>query len=292
MAGMVVGLMVFLTHTVRQVTDGNRVIARNFYGVLRVVDPDDPAAEGATRSLANGMINHGEQFLDPHRAMTPTTYYGPQSGIGLAIREAQGRSPRATVHVGVIGLGTGTLAAYGRAGDVYEFYDINPLVIELARTQFTFLSGSKAAVAVVAGDARLSLERQPPQGFDVLAVDAFSGDAIPVHLLTKEAFALYVRHLKPGGVLAVHVSNRYLALAPVVAQGARTLGLDARVVNSGSDESDDTSDAEWVLVSARPAFFRSPLLKEAAAIPDRPGLRAWTDDYSNLYSILKKPGEG
>ncbi len=288
MAALTVGLMVFLTHTVKQITDGNRVIARNFYGVLRVVDPDDPAALGATRSLANGMINHGEQFLDPKRAMTPTTYYGPQSGIGMAIKEAQAHGP---VHVGVIGLGTGTIAAYGRAGDAYEFYDINPLVITLARTQFTFLSGSKAAVSVVAGDARLSLERQPPQGFDVLAVDAFSGDAIPVHLLTKEAFALYFRHLKPGGVLAVHVSNRYLALAPVVASDARALGMEARVVSSGSDEADDTSDAEWVLVSARPAFFRSPLLAAATVPETRPGLRAWTDDYSNLYSILKKPGE-
>ena len=288
MAGLTVGLMVFLTHTVRQITDGNRVIARNFYGVLRVVDPDDPTVQGATRSLANGMINHGEQFLDPKRAMTPTTYYGPQSGVGLAIKEAQARGP---VHVGVIGLGTGTIAAYGRPGDVYEFYDINPLVITLARTQFTFLSGSKAAVSVVAGDARLSLEGQTPQGFDVLAVDAFSGDAIPVHLLTKEAFALYFRHLKPGGVLAVHVSNRYLALAPVVAADARTVGMEARVISSGSDESDDTSDAEWVLVSTRPAFFRSPLLKAATVPETRPGLRAWTDDYSNLYSILKKPGE-
>lgn len=286
MAGLTVGLMAFLTHTVRQVTDGNRVVARNFYGVLRVVDPDDPAAEGATRSLANGMINHGEQFLDPSRAMTPTTYYGAGSGIGLAIKEAQGPGPE---RVGVIGLGTGTLAAYGRPGDFYEFYDINPLVIRLARTQFTFLSRSRAAITVIHGDARLSLERQPPQGFDVLAVDAFSGDAIPVHLLTKEAFALYFRHLKPGGVLAVHVSNRYLALSPVVAQGARALGLEARTVSSGADESEDTADAEWVLVSARPDFFRSPLLKDAAAAPEtRPGLRAWTDDYSNLYSILKK----
>ncbi len=288
MAGLTVGLMAFLTHTVRQATDGNRVVARNFYGVLRVVDPDDPAAEGATRSLANGMINHGEQFLDRSRAMTPTTYYGPQSGIGLAIKEAQGRGPE---HVGVIGLGTGTLAAYGRPGDAYEFYDINPLVVQLARTQFTFLSRSKAAVSVVPGDARLSLERQPPQGFDVLAVDAFSGDAIPVHLLTKEAFALYFRHLKPGGVLAVHVSNRYLALSPVVALDARALGLDARVVSSSADESNDTADAEWLLVSARPDFFRSPLLKGATMPETRPGLRAWTDDYSNLYSILKKAGE-
>lgn len=288
MAALTVGLMAFLIHTVRQVTDGNRVVARNFYGVLRVVDPDDPAAQGATRSLANGMINHGEQFLDPSRAMTPTTYYGPQSGIGLAIKEAQGPGPE---RVGVIGLGTGTLATYGRPGDAYEFYDINPLVVRLARTQFTFLSGSKATISVVPGDARLSLERQPPQGFDVLAVDAFSGDAIPVHLLTKEAFALYLRHLKPGGVLAVHVSNRYLALSPVVARDARALGLEARVVSSAADETDDTADAEWVLVSARPDFFRSPLLKEATMPETRPALRAWTDDYSNLYSILKKPGE-
>ena len=286
MAALMGGLMLFLNHTAREVTDGNRVVARNFYGVLRVVDPDDPAAEGATRSLANGQINHGEQFLDPKRAMIPTTYYGSQSGIGLAIKEAQGRGPS---RVGVIGLGTGTIAAYGRAGDAYEFYDINPLVIKLARTQFTFLSGSKAAVSVVPGDARLALERQPPQGFDVLAVDAFSGDAIPVHLLTREAFTLYFRHLKPGGVLAVHVSNRYLALAPVVAQGAAGLGMQARVVSSGSDEASDASDAEWVLVSARPAFFRSPLLSAATVPETRPGLRPWTDDYSNLYSILKKP---
>jgi len=294
MAALTVGLMVFLHHTVRQVTDGNRVMARNFYGVLRVVDPDDPAAQGATRSLANGMINHGEQFLDPARARTPTTYYGRESGIGLAIREAQGRGPivRGPVRVGVIGLGTGTLAAYGRRGDFYEFYDINPLVIQLARTQFTFLSGTPAQTTVVPGDARLSLERQPPQGFDVLAVDAFSGDAIPVHLLTREAFALYLRHLKPGGVLAVHVSNRYLALQPVVAQGAQALGLETQVVSSGDNDADDTSAAEWVLVSARHDFFRSPLLQGAAATPEtRPGLRAWTDDYSNLYSILKKPGE-
>lgn len=292
MAGLTAGLMVFLSHTVRQVSDGNRVLARNFYGVLRVVDPDDPAAQGATRSLANGMINHGEQFLDPRRAMTPTTYYGPQSGIGLAIKEAQERGPHANVRVGVIGLGTGTLAAYGRPGDAFEFYDINPLVIKLARTQFTFLSKSKAAILVVPGDARLALERQPPQEFDVLAVDAFSGDAIPVHLLTQEAFALYARHLKPGGVLAVHVSNRYLALQPVVAQAARARGMDARTVSSGADEADDTSDAEWVLVSARPGFFRSPLLQGASTAPEtRPGLRAWSDDYSNLYSILKKPGE-
>ena len=291
MAALTAGLGVFLTRTVRQITDGNRVMARNFYGVLRVVDPppDERGAPGATRSLANGMINHGEQFLDPRRAMQPTTYYGRRSGIGLAIREAQARGP---VRVGVIGLGTGTLAAYGRRGDLFEFYDINPLVVRLARTQFSFLSGSPAGTGVVPGDARLSLERQPPQGFDVLAVDAFSGDAIPVHLLTREAFRLYLRHLKPGGVLAVHVSNRYLALQPVVALDARAVGAEAQVVSSDDDEADDTSAAEWVLVSARPGFFRAPLLAGALSAPEsRPGLRPWTDDYSNLYSILKKPGE-
>src|SRR5205814_881496 len=205
---------------VRDVRAGSRLLARNFYGALRVSDEGDGVTEATIRRLTHGTIVHGEEFLDAGRHMQPTTYYGYNTGVGLAMQEAQ---RRLGLRVGVIGLGAGTLAAYGRPGDTYRFYDINPLVIDIARSQFRFLPDCKAKVDVVLGDARLSLEREAPENYDVLAVDAFSSDAIPVHLLTREAIALYFRHLQPGGVLAVHVSNKYLNLAPVVGMAADSL---------------------------------------------------------------------
>ena len=190
---------------------------RNFYGSIRV--EEFPAVEegDTVRTLIHGTIDHGRQFLSSQRRRQPTTYYGHQSGIGLTL-DNMGPSP---VRVGVIGLGTGTLAAYGRPGDYYCFYEINPLVVEVARNYFTFLSDSRAEVKIVLGDGRLSLDGEPPQEFDVLALDAFSGDAIPVHLLSREAFQLYFRHLKPEGVLALHVTNRSLDLPPVVQKTAQ-----------------------------------------------------------------------
>jgi SAM-dependent methyltransferase len=264
----------------------DRLTVRNFYGVLRVSQPADVSSWDAKRTLTHGTIMHGEQFLRPERHMLPTTYYGPDTGVGRAVREAQMRGP---VRVGVIGLGTGTMAAYGRPGDRFLFFDINPLVLDLAKTQFSFLKDSPASIAVVLGDARLSLEREPDQGFDVLVVDAFSSDAIPIHLLTSEAFDLYLRHLKRGGVLAVHVSNRYLDLEPVVGGAARLLGLDVRAVHSEDDDSRDVSAADWVLVTSRRRFFESPLLAAVSApVKSDQGLRPWTDDYSNLYQIIKR----
>ena len=284
-AALTAGLLYFLANDVRDSISSFKLTERNFYGVLRVNDPDDPTADGATRTLTNGVINHGEQFLDPKRRRQPTTYYGPDSGVGLAIREAQARGP---ARVGVIGLGTGTLACYGRPQDWFRFYDINPQVVQVANTQFTFLRDCPAAHDVVLGDARLSLEREPSQQFDVLAVDAFAGDSIPIHLLTKEAFALYFRHLKPGGVLAVHVSNLYLDLTPVVALSAQSVGKEARLVETTADTDADLADTDWVLVSARPAFWDGPLLKSATQpITAHRRLRLWTDDYSNLYQIVK-----
>ena len=185
-------------------------------------------------------------------------------------------------------MGAGTLASYGRPGDNYRFYEINPLVIKVANTQFTFLRDSKAKVQVVLGDARLSLEREPKQNFDVLAVDAFSSDSIPVHLLTKEAFLLYFHHLNDRGVLAVHVSNRYIDLEPVVARAAEALGKEARVVDSDDNESQALSAASWVLVSGSHEFFESPLIEHAARpIETGSKLRLWTDDYGSLYTLLK-----
>ena len=279
-------LLGFLANDVRDSIHSFKLTERSFYGVLRVKDPDDPTVAGATRTLTNGTINHGEQFVDPQRHMQPTTYYGPDSGVGLAIREAQTRGP---VRVGVIGLGTGTVAGYGRPGDWFQFYDINPQVIRVAHTLFSFLRDSKATIPpVVLGDARLSLEREPSQQFDVLVVDAFAGDSIPIHLLTREAFALYFRHLKPGGVLVVHVTNLYLDLQPVVAMSAQAVGQESRLVETSEDDDADLAFTDWMLVTNRHALWDAPLLKNAAQpITSHRRVRLWTDDYSNLYQIVK-----
>lgn len=298
---LVAALTLNVGFSVREETAEARVMVRNFYGTLRVVDLKSPPIvlvqgeaqrtlqpESMQRKLMHGTIDHGRQFLGgADRRRQPTAYYGPESGVALALREAAERGP---VRLGVIGLGAGTLAAYGKPGDQYTFYEINPLVIQLARTEFTFLSDSPAEVHIVQGDARLSLEREPPQGDDVLAVDAFSGDAIPVHLLTREAFSLYFRHLKPGGVAAVNISNRYVNLQPVVRRVAESLGKHSIVVVNRENERQAILSATWVLVSDRQAFFERDFVKQAGTPPRAiTDLRVWTDDYSDLLRVLRVP---
>jgi spermidine synthase len=188
----------------------------------------------------------------------------------------------------MIGLGAGTLAAYGKPGDVFRFYEIDPRVETIARNIFTYLRDSRAKIEIVEGDARLSMEAEPPQQYDVIAVDAFSGDAIPVHLLTAEAVQLYRRHLRADGILAFHVSNTYLDLGPVVAQEAEHAGLSAVMVSSPDDEYTGGYAADWVLVTANRDFLALPKVSKAAeAIAPKPGLRLWTDDYSSLWPIVK-----
>ena len=190
--------------------------------------------------------------------------------------------------MGVVGLGVGTLAAYGRAGDRYTFYEINPQVIELAGRDFTFLRDSAAKVVIVSGDARLALEAQPPQGFDMLAVDAFSGDAIPVHLLTREAFELYFRHLKADGVLAVHISNSYLNLQPVVERAAAYFGKPAVSVVNQDEPANGVFRSTWILIAAQPESLASPEIRPVGVpLARTSNFRLWTDDYSNLLGILK-----
>ncbi|HEX6689650.1 MAG TPA: fused MFS/spermidine synthase, partial [Burkholderiales bacterium] len=209
-------------------SDRDDVIAasRSFYGVLRVKQYGDEGDATQLRRLVHGTIMHGEQYTHDTLRRKPTTYYEPTSGVGVAIASRQGKP----VRVGVVGLGTGTLAAYGRAGDVYRFYEIDPDVVRVARSDFTYLSDSPAKIEVALGDARLTLEREPPQRFDVLAVDAFSSDAIPVHLITKEALAVYLKHVGADGIVAFHVSNRFLDLIPVVARIAKENGAYAALV--------------------------------------------------------------
>lgn len=273
--------------------DGSRflkdvlVSERNFYGAVRVKEYGAPGGPYYLRRLVHGVIMHGEQYMEGDRRRQATTYYMPSSGIGAAIAAAQARGP---MKLGVIGLGTGTIAAYGRRGDELRFYEINPQVVAIARAQFSYLSDTEAGVEVILGDARLNLEREPPQGFDVLAVDAFSSDSIPVHLITREALGLYLRHMKPGGVVAFHVSNRFLELPPVVGRLAREHGLNVVLVSDeGKDGDDDHTKTDWVLISSDPKSLTAKEIQAASpeAPAERPGWRTWTDDYSNLVQILK-----
>ena len=262
-------------------------MARNFFGPLRIDEFRDQNNR-SVRQLNHGTITHGTQFLDPQFRHIATTYYGRESGAGLTWRILEQAGP---LKMGVVGLGTGTLAAYGRAGDTIRFYDINPLVIDIAKSRFSYITDSPAHVDISIGDARLSLEKQQSQGFDVLVVDAFSGDAIPVHLLTEEAFRLYWKHLKPDGVLVVHVSNRYLNLAPIVAAGVENSGRQVRLVSNSDDDENGVFQSDYVLITNRPGFFENSLLKgETRPITLRPGTRKWTDGYSNIWQALHFDG--
>jgi SAM-dependent methyltransferase len=282
-AGMSIAMCTVLVLNIRATREDTVAMMRNFYGALRLQE-FKTGLKLPYRSLVHGTIQHGAQYLSFPENRNPTTYYGRRSGVGLALRFCCDGPKR----VGVIGLGTGTLAAYGKPGDSFRFYEIDPQVIAVANTWFTFLKQSPAKSEIILGDARLSLESEPSQQFDVLAVDAFSGDAIPVHLLTKEAFAIYFRHLKPDGILAVHTSNTYLNLAPVVTLLAEDADYATRLIASEEDGSMLVSSADWLLVTRNLEFLNKPETfagSEIIVVP--PHLRLWTDDYNNLYEILR-----
>jgi hypothetical protein len=262
--------------------------ARNFYGPLEVRD-DLPTEDYAQRTLLHGTIDHGSQLLDPVLRYVTTSYYAKRSGVGRAMSALQAKGP---IRAGVIGLGAGVLSNYGRKGDYFRIYEINPLIQRIAQTLFTFYPHSPADKAILMGDARLTLERQlaneGPQNYDILAVDAFSSDAIPVHLLTSEAIQLYFRHLKPEGVLALHISNRYLDLKPVCEGGAAAVGREAWVVDDEGDEASYLSSSTWVLVTSDLSLYQGKFFKDAtiSQFHAKKGFRPWTDDYSNLFQIL------
>ena len=269
---------------IREFYDSTILTTRNFYGVLRVQE-SGAGEDNAHRQLVHGTIMHGNQYLSPVFRRQPSTYYTTNSGVG---RVLESLNPSTTpIKVGVIGLGAGTLAAYGSKGDVYRFYDINPAVVGIAHDDFTYLGDSDATIEIVLGDARLSLEREDSQQFDLLAIDAFSSDAIPVHLITSEAVAIYLKHMKPGGVIAYHVTNRFLDLVPVVQALADAHGLHATWVR---DEGEDplASRSDWVLLSRDGKILDRPRIAEAATeIVRHPDWRLWTDDFNNLVQVLK-----
>jgi hypothetical protein len=256
------------------------LVTRNFYGVLRVND----IGEGAERerSLSHGAIVHGRQYLTAERRREPSGYYRRDGGAGRAI-EAMGDRP---LRISIIGLGAGALAAYGKPGGVTRFYEINQRVIDIARRNFTYLADSAATVATVLGDARLKLERESPQNYDVLAIDAFSGDSIPMHLITVEALDLYVRHIRPGGVIAFHISNRFLDLRAPLFNLARARGLTAFRVLDVEPGGGRVSD--WVLMTTDTSLLEHPRIKPiATGLPDRPMVGLWTDDFNSILRVIQ-----
>jgi len=269
-------------------------LSRNFYGVLTVeeINKNDPELDRF--DLRNGRIVHGFQYRAPERRRMPTTYYAETSGIGVALLHHPRRA-LGPLRVGVVGLGTGTIAAYGRAGDSYRFYDINPAVVRLSwgpQSMFTYLRDSPAKIDIVLGDARLSLESERAHGnrqnFDVLAIDAFTSDSIPVHLLTREAFALYFAHLaQPDGILAVHISNRQLDLAPVVRALAEALDLEAASIDV-EGRGDAIWGSTWILLASHSSVLQTTEIDQASTdLSEARVIRPWTDDFSNLFQVLK-----
>ena len=275
-------------------SDGSKEIARtrNFYGVLTVLDDEPLSLPPVLRRLRNGQILHGAQFIDPAHRQDVTTYYGQGSGVEIAIDEHPRRAANQPLRIGVIGLGAGTIAALGHPGDTVHFFEINPAAVDFARRYFTFLSDSKATVDITLGDARLSLERElrdpsRQHTYDVLAIDAFSGDAIPVHLLTREAFALYREALRGDGVLAVHVSNHYLDLPPIVRGLAAEQGRRVVMIETEDDDERALDSSTWMLVTDNAALIESASLYGTTPDPAARTL-VWTDAFSSLLQVLKK----
>ena len=260
-------------------------LSRNFYGTLRVTgSADGDTSPTASRRLLHGVILHGEQYLAPEARRVATTYYGPTSGVGRTLEAAR----TGPLRVGVIGLGVGTLATYGQPGDVFRLYELNPVVLDVANSRFTYLKDSLAKIEPALGDARLVLEREPPQRFDVLAVDAFSSDSIPVHLLTREALAVYKRHLAERGAVVFHITNRYLDLSGVVRQLAAEVGMHAVRFNDEPPAEAVQYRSDWIALTPDADFAKA--LWAAGGEPLEPvatDRRPWTDDHHNLFEVLK-----
>jgi hypothetical protein len=282
---------VFLLSTNLQL-QSSILASRNFYGLLTVQEINRGDPEWIALRLSHGRISHGFQFREPQKSVLPTSYYGITSGVGQALVALRGTPTAARdLRVGVIGLGVGTLAAYGRHGDYFRFYEINPDVIRIAGDPkyFTYLTKSQSRLNIVPGDARLSMARElgrnEPQNFDLLVVDAFSGDAPPVHLLTKQAFEIYLREIDSNGVIAVNITNTFIDLQPVLYEIAQNMKLKYAMVHSDGDGRISLY-CDWVLLSRQSLDDRLGTAVRDQARPTR-NVRLWTDDYSNLFAVLR-----
>jgi hypothetical protein len=286
LAAVVCSYLAGLIVVMQEMTGGYRLAERNFYGQLKIREEGDPRIdEFACLQLIHGTINHGEQFVRERYRHEPVTYFCPESGVGRAMRAQQGHARR----IGILGLGCGTLAAYGQAGDVIRIYEINPLVLQIANRDFTYLRGTPAKIEVAMGDGRMNLEAEPSQQFDILVMDAFSGDSVPVHLITREAFQTYFRHLKPNGILAVNTTNSYLDLEPVMERGAAALDKLAYTYDFEAESYDVLCfSCSWTLIMDRSTWEAHPTLHgNARLLRHVRKFHTWTDDFSNMFGILK-----
>lgn len=272
---------------IKDYKNGSLINVRNFYGTLRVKEYEIDDGE-RYRTLVHGAINHGSQFLDEKKRMELITYYTKTSGIGRAIKIMQNNEK---IKIGVVGLGTGTLSGYLRKDDKIVFFEINPKVEELAKRYFYYLMLSKGNVNVVIGDGRLSIEKHKDL-FDIIAIDAFSGDSIPTHLLTKEALKIYQKKLKEQGIIAFHISNKHLDLVPVLGRLCNELNLHCLLIDDTPQDEDESLHfgSDWVLITKKSsnALTNKEILKDAIELPIRTDIKTWTDDYNNLFKILKK----
>ena len=270
-------------------TQGMRVMERDFYGVVRTGDHMEPVPY---RTMYHGGIMHGGQLLGDSFRNTPADYFSPNSGYGRVFTSLREMDKRRKLTVGIIGLGAGVLGAWMKPGDQLVFYEISPRVVDIARREFTYLADTAARTEVVLGDGRLSLEREPPRGYDVLGIDAFSGDSIPMHLITREAMALYVKHLKPDGVIVFQATNRYVDLLPVVKRLASEFGMEAVNISDSPDAMDGPqywySATDQVIVTRNKKLLDWPRIDDVSEeIEDRPDLPTFTDAHHNLLRILK-----
>jgi spermidine synthase len=260
---------------------------RNFFGVSKVTED----AAGRYHILTHGYTTHGAQSLDPARRREPLTYYHRNGPLGQVFAAFSG--PKAKKELAIIGLGTGTIACYGQAGQRLSYYEIDPAIERIAREPryFTYLADCPAHVKVILGDARLSLRDAPGSFYDMIVLDAFSSDAIPLHLVTREAMSLYLSKLKEGGILVFHISNRYLDLKPVLGNLARDAGLVALsnfdLKQSDQEFAEKKMPSAWaVMARGTEDLGRLAQDRRWQALPQRPGARIWTDDFSNIWLVF------
>ena len=293
-----VALIITLVIQIRGPLKDAIVIQRNFFGILRVLEDNKDDPEEHRMVLMHGQIEHGFQFMSEPRRSQPTSYFGPSSGVGIALRFHPRRldPEQHGLRVGVVGLGTGTLAAYGEKGDYFRFYEINPAVLQLSNSYFSYRKDSGAKIDVVLGDARISMEREKglahPGRFDVLAIDAFSSDAIPVHLFTRECYRNYWYHLKKDGILAMHISSRYFNLSPVIrslAELDKENGVQAILVEDLGSTVQGTDATRWILVTANREFLTNKQVRSSISpwSEEDTARLLFTDDYSNLFRLLR-----
>jgi hypothetical protein len=266
---------------------------RSYFGIYEVNNSVDRLGR-PVRILTHGTTLHGKQNLTPGMEREPTTYYARRSGVGIALTNADslfGPNPR----IGVVGLGSGTLSCYAFPNQSWTIFEIDPSMVEVARNQFTFLSRCAPQARIVLGDARLSLARQPANSIDILAVDAFSSDSVPMHLLTHEALAVYGQAVQQNGIVLFHISNRYLDLEPVIAELAQASGWAATkltYIPTDQEEDDNATISVWIALSRNPESLQRMMQLSGndstawRGIDLRPGFTGWTDDYASILPII------